>query len=743
MVTYFGDYTMGATVYIPFNTFSSDDPSASVTITNLVIGDVEVHKNGGTTQRASDSGSSVTIDFDSVTGQHIIVIDTSDNTDANFFVPGADYQVRIEGTTVDGATINAWVGAFSIENRHSAGHLIATTIATLASQTSFTLTAGSADDNAYNGCMAIITDRTTAVQRCVGLISDYTGASKTVTLAADPGIFTMAQYDNITIIATAALANVRAVNGTLQTANDNGADINTLISVLGALNDAAAAGEVTEADTVMQYIKQLINILIGTAGIGTFPAEAAPGNGVSLAEVIHAIHDDVTGLNGDAMRGTDGANTTTPPTVAEIQTEMEENGASLLDTIRDNLGTPVALDGGGATIAGMLTKIADDNGGADFDAETDSLQAIRDRGDAAWVTGGGGSITDILNVIPLIPMSIDLANTATVRLGLMLYNALDDLPTTAEIDPGTIYIERKAIGGTSWSSVVSGAACSEAAGLVYYDEVFDSGSGYAEGDSIRIIFAGQKITVAANDYEISDATGRMFYTEIRQTMRGTDGANTTTPPTVSEIQTEMEENGASILDSISDLLPASTIAAATDIPTTAEIQTELEENGASILDTLQDRLTATRAGYLDQLDFALQEAIAALPTAAEIQTEMEENGASLLDTIRDDLDNATDGLGALKALIDGLNDISAADVNAQVLDVMNTDTFAEPGQGNPPATASIFAKINYLYKAWRNKKVTDASGIELYDDAGTTVDQKLTHSDDGTDYTKGEVVTGP
>ena len=97
MVTYFGDYTMGATVYIPFNTFSSDDPSASVTITNLVIGDVEVHKNGGTTQRASDSGSSVTIDFDSVTGQHIIVIDTSDNTDANFFVPGADYQVRIEG----------------------------------------------------------------------------------------------------------------------------------------------------------------------------------------------------------------------------------------------------------------------------------------------------------------------------------------------------------------------------------------------------------------------------------------------------------------------------------------------------------------------------------------------------------------------------------------------------------------------------------------------------------------------
>ena len=42
-------------------------------------------------------------------------------------------------------------------------------------------------------------------------------------------------------------------------------------------------------------------------------------------------------------------------------------------------------------------------------------------------------------------------------------------------------------------------------------------------------------------------------------------------------------------------------------------------------------------------------------TPAEIQTEMEENGASLLDTIRDDLANATDGLGALKALIDDIH----------------------------------------------------------------------------------------
>ena len=114
MVSFFGDYDTTETVVIPFNTFTSDDPSASATITNLAAGDVEIHKDGSTTQRASDNGVTVTIDFDSVTGNHIVSIDLSDNSDAGFYAAGSRYQVRIEGTTVDGATINAWIGAFSI-----------------------------------------------------------------------------------------------------------------------------------------------------------------------------------------------------------------------------------------------------------------------------------------------------------------------------------------------------------------------------------------------------------------------------------------------------------------------------------------------------------------------------------------------------------------------------------------------------------------------------------------------------
>jgi len=75
-----------------------------------------------------------------------------------------------------------------------------TTIATLASQVSFTLTAGSADDDAYNGCGAIITDVSTAVQKAYGGIQDYAGGTKTVTLDADPAIFTMAATDLVDLI---------------------------------------------------------------------------------------------------------------------------------------------------------------------------------------------------------------------------------------------------------------------------------------------------------------------------------------------------------------------------------------------------------------------------------------------------------------------------------------------------------------------------------------------------------------
>ena len=111
-VPYYGDFPEDAMVYIPFNTFTSDDPSASVTITNLADTDIYYHKNGSITDYSADAATAVTIDFDGITGNHMCAIDTSENA---YFATGSEIAVRMEGTTVDGATINAFIGAFSIE----------------------------------------------------------------------------------------------------------------------------------------------------------------------------------------------------------------------------------------------------------------------------------------------------------------------------------------------------------------------------------------------------------------------------------------------------------------------------------------------------------------------------------------------------------------------------------------------------------------------------------------------------
>lgn len=94
-------------------------------------------------------------------------------------------------------------------------------------------------------------------------------------------------------------------------------------------------------------------------------------------------------------------------------------------------------------------------------------------------------------------------------------------------------------------------------------------------------------------------------------------------------------------------------------------------------------------------------------------------------------------------LIAALNNLSAAQVNAEVVDALATDTYAEPGQGAPAATATLAAKVNYLYKAWRNRSTQTATTYSLYADDATTVDQKATVSDNGTTADKGEVATGP
>ena len=165
-----GTIIPGTTIHLPFHTFDSNDPSESVTITGLAVADIAVYKDGGNTARASTAGFALLgtdgIDEFGGAGLHGISIDLADNTTANFYEAGSQYFVRIADVTADAGTIRFFVARFRIGYP---GALLDTTITSLTSQTQFILEDGSADADAYNGCICYVHDLASAVQVAIGL----------------------------------------------------------------------------------------------------------------------------------------------------------------------------------------------------------------------------------------------------------------------------------------------------------------------------------------------------------------------------------------------------------------------------------------------------------------------------------------------------------------------------------------------------------------------------------------------
>ncbi len=104
--------------------------------------------------------------------------------------------------------------------------------------------------------------------------------------------------------------------------------------------------------------------------------------------------------------------------------------------------------------------------------------------------------------------------------------------------------------------------------------------------------------------------------------------------------------------------------------------------------------------------------------------------------------NVTDNTAGMSDLATMIGLVNMTKINAEVVDALATDTYAEPGDEAPAATASLATKISYNYKFSRNKIETTATKIHVYDDAGTNKDQTSTISDDATTFTRGEFGAG-
>jgi hypothetical protein len=154
-------------------------------------------------------------------------------TVGNGFADNSEYSVYVSGTA-DGQTPVGYVGSFmtgKLLTSADFGLIKETTIATLATQSSFTLTAGSDQDNAYNDLHMTITDADNTDRIDAVYMSDYTGSTKTATMGQATATFSAAVGDKVRIygykspILLATATALSAVSAKLPTALTGGGAI--------------------------------------------------------------------------------------------------------------------------------------------------------------------------------------------------------------------------------------------------------------------------------------------------------------------------------------------------------------------------------------------------------------------------------------------------------------------------------------------------------------------------------------
>ncbi|TIL34313.1 hypothetical protein [Mesorhizobium sp.] len=116
-MSYIGDFPEDfTTVAIMFTTHAASGAVVAPS-SGFEAADVKIYKNGSAAEKTSTNGLTMTSPFDSITGLHCLVIDTSvDTGDVGFWVAGAQYTVVLSpDETVDSLAVAKVIGTFGIE----------------------------------------------------------------------------------------------------------------------------------------------------------------------------------------------------------------------------------------------------------------------------------------------------------------------------------------------------------------------------------------------------------------------------------------------------------------------------------------------------------------------------------------------------------------------------------------------------------------------------------------------------
>lgn len=680
-----GDFSTGATVYLPFLT--EDAIGTPITLAGTPA--VSVYKDGGTTESAS--GVSLTVDFDSRTGSHLVAIDTSSS--GAFYATGHEFRAVLTAGTVNGVSkVGAVLGTFSLGKLATSSSVAAVQSDTDDIQTRLpsALVGGRMDVSVG----AVVTGVIGAASFASGALDAvWSTATRTLTAASDSsGVTTLlarltatrAGYlDNLSAGAVALEASVQ---GLITTVGASAAGVATAVW-------SAATRVLTAATNLTTALATPTNITAGTiTTVGTVTNPVTAGTvsdktGYALSGAgVQAVWDALTsalttaGSIGkwivdklDVVLSTRLATSgyTTPPTVGAIADQVWE------ETLADHSGTSgstaaalnaagsagdpwnTALPGGYG--AGTAGKIVGDNLDATVSSRSSHNAADVWSSATRTLTSFGPLVSDIwADVVDSAGVTTLLARLTSARAGY-----LDNLS--------------------------AGAVALQA--------------------SLQALIT----TIGASAAGVATAV----WTAVTRTLTSATNITSTGGTTVPQTGDSYARLGAPAGASVSADVAA------------VKADTAALPSAATIADTVRDvNNSAPAAGSFGEAarnaDAKAANILAVLGTPV---------GASLAADVADVPTAVRTELGTELGRIDAAVSSRAtpAQVNAEVVDALTVDTYAEPASV-PVATSSLKDKLSWLFTLGRNK-VTQTSAVQTVRNDGDTADVATAAvSDDGTTF---------
>ncbi len=395
------------------------DNAASVTVTNIDTGRYKAAVTLPTLAVGDIVELSIAATVSAVAGKAIVWRDTKDLALDASYRPGIDWSnvgaptttLALTGTTI-AATQKVDVDTIKTNPVVNAGTVTFPVNETLASTTNITA-----------GTITTVTNQLTAAQIATGIWQDTTAGDFAV--ASSPGKILVTQLGGAFTTTSSSVFTVAALaNG------PTGGSAPTVGQIATAVWQDATAGDFTTAGSIGKSL-YTSGILPGAAGghfiagtnaatvvttslTTTFTGNLTGNVGGNVTGSVGSVAGNVVGsVGGDLAGSVQGSvvgkvlGVSGSAIVAPGVWAFDDAGNALATlsgqgTILTNLATVTSVLGnftatGVNTVLGffkaLLSKTAtlpSDVGGT-FDPTTDSTEAIRDRGDVAWVTGTGTS----------------------------------------------------------------------------------------------------------------------------------------------------------------------------------------------------------------------------------------------------------------------------------------------------------------------------------------------------------------